>query len=177
MEQIIKYSDIKSVNDIVKKFASVPMQPVQLENGEVKFTIANYQEFKATIGNLLEEYRKEFVITKDNVSAFEKDAASIKKLGDKTKKDAKAFINQFSDTLTAQAKEIEEMCKSAYDYLHAQTVKYRDSLKIEKSEPIIVETAEKPQSAEMLELKVLIGKDQLNEFKAYCESKNIIVKE
>lgn len=176
MDQIIKYNDIKSVNDIVKKFASVPMH-VQLKNSEIKFTIANYQEFKATIGNLLEEYHKQFIITKDNVSAFEKDAASIKKLGEKTKKDAKAFINQFSDTLTAQAKEIEEMCKSAYDYLHAQTVKFRDSIKIEKSEPIIVETQETAQTAETLELKVLIGKDQLNEFKAYCASKNIIIKE
>lgn len=175
MDQIIKYNDIKSVNDIVKKFVYIPMHAIQDDNG-VKFTIANYNEFKQVVINLAQEYNKQFIITEDNVSVFEKDAASIKKLADKTKKDAKAFINQFGDTLTAQAKEINDICMKAYDNLHAQTVAFRNLKKINQETAIIAEIKETPIGETTL-ISVVVPNGKINAFKEYCKDNDIIIKE
>lgn len=125
MEQIVKYTDIKKVDDIVKTFASIPMGVAVVDN-QPKFTIANYVEFKALLENLLSEYDNEIVITPNNLRVYEKEAASISNFMKMLTKDKKTFISQFTMDLENEVKELKSMCEKTYDKIHSKTKEFRD---------------------------------------------------
>lgn len=176
MEQIIKYTDIKVISDITKKFANIPIV-VESESGIVKFTIPNYEDFKQCIYNALSEYNGDFIITDDNVSAYEKDAAQIKKLIDKTKKDSKAFINKFADVLTNQVKDLTKTLSYYYDKIHDKTKDFRNLKKVKENDENIIEVNAKEVNELRIEKTVAIPFSEYNDFVEYCKIKNIIIKE
>ena len=167
MDQIIKYSDIKVISDITKKFANIPIT-VENESGIVKFTIPEYETFKQCIYNALKEYDNDFIITDDNVSAYEKDAAQIKKLIDKTKKDSKEFVNKFADVLIGYY----------YEKIHTKTKAFRDVKKAKRYEDILEIDAQPQPTGAYIQETIAIPVEQYNSFIDYCKNNNIkIIKE
>lgn len=177
MDQIIKYSDIKVIGDITKKFANIPIT-VENESGIVKFTIPEFDAFKQCIYNALKEYDNDFIITDDNVSAYEKDAAQIKKLIDKTKKDSKEFVNKFADVLTNQVKIINELLGYYYEKIHTKTKAFRDVKKAKRYEDILEIDAQPQPTGAYIQETIAIPVEQYNSFIDYCKNNNIkIIKE
>lgn len=185
MEQIVKYSDIKEITDILKTFANVPMC-VDVVDGQPKFTIANYEEFKALISTLSEDYKKEIVITESNVSIYEKDCAQLKKLADKVKKDAKTFVDDFALSLLGrtsskikvkgQVQEIEEILMSAYSHVHERTKAFREQARREKeqAEIITAEVSNEKVEVEQFIYKVVrLTQDKLEKLVNFCKENQI----
>lgn len=128
MDEIVKYSDIKKIDDIVKTFASIPIG-ITMQDNQPKFTIANYGEFRALIANLLSEYDKEIIITPNNLRIYEKEGASISNFMKTLTKSKKEFIKQFTDDLENEYKELKSMCEATYNKIHKETVAFRDNQK------------------------------------------------
>lgn len=177
MDQIVKYSEIKTLNDIAKNYAQVPMTPIQDDNGAVKFSIADYADFKSTVVAILKQYDTDFIVTDDNVSIYEKEGAQISNLIKKIKKDSKDYKAQFTDLLDAEVKDITNILTSYYDIIHNKTKSFRESKKIDKETAIIADIQEAKINADLIEVSVIINKNDFADFKAYCDSKNIKIKE
>lgn len=184
MEQIIKYSDIKTLTDINKNFARVPMGVQTSDGSSPIFTIVDYNEFKATIENILKnEYDREFDISEDNVVIYEKEASQIKKLATKIKADAVDFCDQFTIQLLGkknkhdgQVQEMEKLLMAYYDKIHQKTVAYRDSVRIEPETAIEVETVEVKEESKKVAYTIEVDSSKAVEFENYCRANGIQIK-
>lgn len=183
MDQIVSYSNIETVNDVVKTFASLPVTPIQdPDTGAIKFSIANFDSFYAMLGRITSEYDSEFIVTDMNVSAYEKDAASIKKLAEFIKKGANEFVMAFAKDLVGvtkgknrydgQVQVCEKLLMKAYDAIHKKTVAFREEKKR-------LESSEEAEPAEFTEVApsnftayiVSVPNSDIEEFEAYIKSK------
>ena len=188
MEQVIKYQDIKVVSDVVKMFATLPMEVNQDENGKVTFSIADFPSFIALLGNLTAEYDRDFIITKDNVGAYEKDAAAINKLTKFIKDGAKEYVMSFARDLLGvtagknrydgQVQMCEKVLKHAYDNIHSKTTAFREEQKrlenvIDATESAISE----PSKEDYVLMEVRVPKGDLADFKKYLAEKHYDSKE
>lgn len=188
MGQIVKYSDIKVVGDIVKTFASLPMEVNQDENGKVTFSIADYPSFLALLANLTAEYDRDFIVTKDNVGTYEKEAAQINKLSKFIKDGAKEYVMSFARELLGvtagknrydgQVQMCEKVLKHAYDNIHTKTVAFREEQK--RLENIIDATdanITEPEEDGFAIFSVCVPKDEVEIFKRYLAIKKYEYKE
>ena len=185
MEQIVEYSQVKEITDILKTFASIPMS-VDVIDDQPKFTIANYNEFKALMSMFAEDYKHDIVITESNVSIYEKECANIKKLADKVKKDAKAFVDDFALSLLGkttgknkvkgQVQEIEEILMSAYKHIHEKTKYFREKSRREKENEEIINTEivnEKVQNEQFVYKVVRLSNEKLELLEKFCKENQI----
>ena len=190
MDQIVKYSDVSTVNDVVKKFASLPVIPVQDEaTGAVKFTIADFPSFLGMLTKITSEYHDEIIINEKNVSAYEKDAAAINKLIKFIKDGARDFVNEFTyelygvtrgkNKVKGQVQICEELLKTVYDKIHSKTTAYRDEVKKINTVVKTVDEAVEAEQAEPYETyKVSVPKSQVAELMKFVNEKGgIITKE
>lgn len=190
MDQIISYSQIKTLSDINKTLASIPCMVIANEEGTPKFTIANYEEFKDLITRLVSEFTQEnIVVTDRNVADYEKDASSINHLIKQIKDDAKTFVDDFALPLLGrggrkpfkgQVQELSEILKSTYDTIHSKTVSYREAVRLEKEKEnaIEVEATECDLIIEdnLKEVIVIVPQFKMDSFKNYCLENNISIK-
>lgn len=192
MEQIVEYQSIKTLGDISKTFASIPMT-VEVVEGAPKMTIANFEGFKVLISNLVKEYENEddIIITDNNVSVYEKEAAQIKKLADQVNKDAKAFVDEFAlgllgrttgkNKVDGQVQIIKNILMSAYDKIRSKTTHYRDLKKAEEEREnqlvgeVVNETT--PTQAKMFLFSAMMSEEKVEDFKNYCSKNHIEIKE
>lgn len=144
MDQIVRYADVDNVDDVVKKFATLPVIPVQDErNGSVKFTIPDFPSFVAMLEKITEKFHGEIEVNEHNVSLYEKDAASINKLIKFIKDGARDYVNEFTKELLGiprgkrkskgQVQICEAILKSAYDNIHQRTTAFREESRRLKS--------------------------------------------
>ena len=191
MEQIVEYSEIKELTDILKTFATIPMA-VDVVNGQPKFTIANHQAFIAMITAMANSYKDEdIVITESNISIWEKESANIKKLAEKIKKDAKAYVDDFAlellgrttgkNKVKGQVHEAEEILMGAYSRIHEKTKAFREETRKAKEEAEIINaevTNEKKVEAEptiYTQVKLPVSKWDL--FVKFCKENEIEIVE
>jgi len=169
MEQIIKYQDIKILDDINKQFACIPIN-VSMCGNQPKFQIANYTEFKALIQDLTKQYTDDIEITKNNVYIYEKEAASINKLIKQLKEDKKKYIKQFTDRVDKQVKELTEILEEKYTVIHDKTKTFRYNAKVENNTDVIdVSTTE----SNTMTLTVRLDKEKLVLLEQFCKVHNI----
>lgn len=182
MEQLVEYSDIKTITDITKKFASIPCEVVQKGDEAPQFTIANYDEFKDVITRLTCQIKSEnIVVNKMNVAAYESDASAINKLIKQVKTDAQKYVDLFTlkllgkggrNPVIGQVQEIQQILQDAYDTIHAKTVEYRDKLKIEKSSDNVIEVEAK-ESTPTYAYTVTCTSEQKDLFEQFCLKNHI----
>lgn len=179
MEQIVEYSSVKTITDITKKFANIPIHAVVNDQGRVQFTIAKFDSFKALVSSLIADYENEenIVVNENNVVIYEREASQIKKLAEQVKKDAQAFVDEFSVNLLGktrgknkvdgQVQIIGKELMNAYDRIHKKTVEYRNSLKVEetKEDAITVDSVVVDNSAWFT---VKMEPEKVDLFKKFC---------
>lgn len=188
MGQIVKYSDIKVVGDIVKTFASLPMEVNQDENGKVTFSIADFPSFIALLGSLTAEYDRDFIVTKDNVGAYEKDAAQINKLSKFIKESAKDYVASFARDLLGvtagknrydgQVQICEKVLKRAYDAIHEKTKAFREEQKRLENVIDATESAmSEPTEEDYAIITICVPTAEKEEFVNFLKSKHYDFKE
>lgn len=188
MGQLVKYQDIKVVGDIVKTFASLPMEVNQDENGKVTFSIADYPSFLALLANLTAEYDRDFIVTKDNVGTYEKEAAQINKLSKFIKDSAKEYVMSFARELLGvtagknrydgQVQMCEKVLKHAYDAIHSKTTAFREEQKRLENVIDATESAmSDPTEQDYAIVSVCVPTGELDAFKRYLAIKKYDFKE
>lgn len=182
MEQIVEYSSVKTITDITKKFANIPIHAVVNDQGRVQFTIANFKGFKALISSLIADYENEenIVVNENNVVIYEREASQIKKLADQVKKDAQAFVDEFSvellgktrgkNKVKGQVQIIGEELMNAYDKIHKKTKEFRELSREAKEEVIEAETTV-VENTHMYAVKVPTEKKEL--FEKFLNENNL----
>lgn len=188
MEQVVEYQEVKTVGDIVKTFASIPVMPIE-KDGKVEFSIMNFPVFIDTLKRITAEYNADFIVNKDNVGTYEKEAAEIKKLSDKIAKDAKAYVDQFAVSLLGvtrgkakkdgQVQIAQNILMNAYEKIHQRTEMVRAEIKAEKDEANVIEAeviADTP-SAPVAKYEVEIPLSAKASFEAYLSENHIKFKE
>lgn len=187
MEQLIEYSNIKTLGDITKTFACIPMKAT-LVDGKPQFTIAGFEDFKSLITRLCEEYNQGITITENNVSTYEKEAAQINKLKKQVKDDAQSFVEQFTLSLLGNSKRgknkvkgqvdvIQEILQETYNHIHEATSTFRNIKKQEKESLNVIEgdfieqLVPSEENTSTIVLKV--PNSELEGLKTYCLQHNI----
>lgn len=187
MEQIVEYSSIKTIGDITKNFANIPINAFVNDKGRVQFTISNFPAFEALIKSLIAEYEDEnkIIVNENNVSIYEKEASQLKKLAEQVKKDAQAFVDEFAINLLGKTKGknkvdgqvqiIGKELMNAYDRIHKKTVEYRDSVRVAKEEVIEAEVEVKDTSLHIFAVQVPEDKKEL--FIKFLQENNLEYKQ
>lgn len=177
-----KLYELKTIEDIEKNVVAFPIKPIiDKENNKITFSFVEFKELKKHIKQVLDNFTTEN-LNERNVSAYEKDNASVKKVAEMVKKSAQSYVDEFALELLGrhrgkhrvkgQVDELVEILMDKYNEVHAKTKEIRETLKITNSSNETNETINNT-----CQVVLTLDKAFMSDLKAFCKERKIKIGE
>lgn len=172
------FYELKTISAVERNIVAFPIKPlIDTEKNKITFSFVEFEKMKEHLQTIIDSFTTENLCEK-NVTIYEKDNASIKKVADLIKKSAQEYVEEFALNLVGrhrgknrvkgQVDELVEILMNKYNQVHEETKTIRNSMKLGD---LTSETQETINNT--IQVVLTLETAQLSDLKAYCKERKI----
>ena len=177
-----KIYELKTIDDIERNIVSFPIAPIiDKENNKITFSFVEFPKLKEHLQKVCDNFNTEFISDR-TVALYEKENASIKKVAELIKTNAKNYVEEFAlelvgrhrgnNRVKGQVDELVEILMNKYNEVHEITKAIREK---QKSADLSNENEETINNT--IQVILTLKTAQMSDLKAFCKERKIKIGE
>lgn len=177
-----KIYELKTIDDIERNIVSFPIAPIiDRENNKITFSFVEFGKLKEHLQKVCDNFTTDY-INERTVALYEKENASIKKVAEMIKNNARDYVEEFAlgligrhrgnKRVKGQVDELVEILMTKYNMVHKITKEIREK---QKSADLSNENEETINNT--IQVVLTLKTAQMSDLKAFCKERKIKIGE